>query len=345
MDFVGTEEGRNTMVGLKVILDKVMRSEDYEGNEAKKYYSRMTEVQWKDKSLEFYEESLNREEFVIHNTLLTIFTDMDRDKEEQITIKAKGEKPTKKKLVELEERVTLDDVLVRMTNDDLRAEIEKRGLTCKVRDTKTTLCNIITKNDLQAAELAAQDKRKAEGMKDIGIKKMEDTDKKPVILVEDLVSSLLEKAKTSELISTICTLSKKVVEDGRGTTLINRLSKVVEKNFNIWLTKNKATVEERDRKYVNIKKLKSRDVKKKGELVSTENSTDAKFSSNDRKEKRKEESIKTLENLKGKKLTEKILANVGWRTLKKLAKERGVKSFGKSREYIVKRLLSKKKKK
>ena len=328
MKNVKTEVGGDDMLALKEILVGIVRSEVYESAEAKQYYDKLTKVRWNAKSIELYEESLNRESFIAHNTVLTIFTDMDKGREEEIDEVNETEEKEEKDMISNKDNKKLEE----MTNSELKGKLSERGLVYKVKDNKATLIKLLTIDSKFIDRKKVKDVKDKETIKheEIGIKKADDIDikKERVFGTEEILEKLMENATLHELIDSVCTIGTKIFGAKAGGKLLKRLNKVMEEDFDTWYIIKESSLKEKNRTFDNITKV-GKGGKKSTDKGGKQTSTEA---------------DKILRDLKGKKLTKELISGIPWRTLKKLAKERGVESFGKSKKFITKGLLKNAKK-
>lgn len=335
---------------LKLMIKEIVKFGNLEGNEACEYYDRLTKNIWKDNSLELYEDSLDKDEFVAHNTILVVFTDMDKERETQI--KKEGRKAMKKIVETSQERgigsssKKAEKPFTDMKKKELQDLITKKGLTFKKRDTNASLIKTLEEASIpvmaDSKKTAKKNTPSKHGSKteeqkighDSMLKVKEPTSSEKV-KEKDLCTLVTEAltVKTNTLLmvmESVMIMSKRLRTAGLGITLIEQIKGVMPKEFDIWMVRNRAILKEKDRKLTSITKVSSR-------------KKDKENTKSDKTGKKKDvvdvDAETILKKLKHKKLTEKILKDIPWKILKKLAKQRGVESFGKSKKFITKRLL------
>lgn len=374
----------NPMMQLKSILREITKSKRYDGLEARGYYNRLTKTTWNRGSLNLYEESLLRDEFVVHNTILAIFTDMDKQTEEEIkeeenmttTSTQKLEEMSKRNLrkmvVELGFRYNEDDkeaILIKKikrhnkkalknagektekkgqkgkepessvndperernvvmkdepkknfreeTKKDLQEALKRSGITFRVRDTKETLIKLL-KDQLENTVDQPENTVDQSGIPNrvLNMKVERDTTLKAFINRNSTLSN-------EDVFNGVCVLCKQLQMDDYGGRLLSSLNDIMKKEMENWILAHTIEADEQNRKYVYIKKLKY-----KGDGVKEPKEVKTHVVSSE-----------VIKSLKGVVLTRTILSGLDWVTLKKLAKDRDVESFGKSRKFIVNGLL------
>lgn len=277
---------------LKTMLQEIVKTEKFGGQSAKEYYDRLLKNSWKEEAMELYEESLNRDEFIAHNTILSTFAD-------EIDV------------VELR----------KLTNKKGGKKMAKKGKTKPVTKDKKGKTKPVTENkDISQI-----------GMDQIGIQKGSNkVTSTPKTTLKDILSFSSEDVAKSSSVEeladgaiTLINVIKGTKDSTKSAHALAKVATVLGKELTILHNKHKAEMKLAKRKSGKITKVGVG--KKPGETGKEVESVD--------------------EALEGLKFDAEHLNAVKWTMLKKIASKMNVESFGRSKKFVVKKLIAAGKKK